>query len=97
MRIIMSFGVKEVFKDQERGWYDEIKKSEKPNLGMSPWYIPEYLKKTQTSKLGDAHDISFFINKVSGHLYWNYILIQSYLKSFYLERLCVFVFVFVFV
>ena len=52
MIITMSFGVKEVFKDQERGWYDDIKKSEKPKLGMSPWYIPAYLKNTQASKLG---------------------------------------------
>ena len=36
MRTTMSFDVKEVFKDQERGWYDEIKKSEKPKLGDAP-------------------------------------------------------------
>ena len=68
MRITMSFGMKKVFKDQERGWYDDIKKSEKPKLGMSPWYILAYLKKTQASKLGDAQGIPFFINKVSGLL-----------------------------
>ena len=40
MRTTMSFGVKEVFKDQEREWYDEIKKSEKPNLGDAPMGHP---------------------------------------------------------
>ena len=63
------------------------------SLGMSRWYITAYLTKTQASKLGDAEGIPFFMNKVSGHLYGNYILIQSHLKSFYLERLCVFIFV----
>ena len=40
MRITMSFGVKKVFKDQERVWYDEIKKREKPNLGDAPMVHP---------------------------------------------------------
>ena len=35
-------------------------------LGMPPWDIPTYLKKTQASKLGDTQGIPFFINKVSG-------------------------------
>ena len=61
------------------------------SLGISPWYIPAYLKKAQASKLGDAQGIPFFINKVSGHLYWNYILIQSHLKCF-TWSVCVFFF-----
>ena len=44
MRITMSFGMKEVFKDQERGWYDEIKKSEKPKLGDAPMVHPSILQ-----------------------------------------------------
>ena len=40
MRMTMSFGVKKVFKDQERGRYDEIKKSEKPKLGDVPLLHP---------------------------------------------------------
>ena len=40
MRTTMSFGVKEVFKNQERGWYDEIKNSEKPKLGDVPLVHP---------------------------------------------------------
>ena len=63
------------------------------SLGMSLWYIPAYLKKTQTSKLGDAQGIPFFINKVSGHLQCNYILIQSHLKCF-TWSICVFLFLF---
>ena len=34
-----------------------IKKSEKSKLGMLPWFIPAYFKKTQASKLGDAQGI----------------------------------------
>src|SRR5215204_3542094 len=32
------------------------------SLGMPPWFIPAYFKKTQASKLGDAQGIPFFIN-----------------------------------
>ena len=45
-----------------------IKKSEKPKLGIPPWCIQAYFKKTQASNLGDAQGIPFFINKLSGHL-----------------------------
>ena len=63
--------MKEVFKDQERGWYDEIKKSEKPN--------PEHTsRRLKHLSLG----IPFFINKLSGHLRWNYIFILSHLMCF---------------
>ena len=68
MRITMSFDVKKVFKDQERGWYNVINKSEKTKLGDAPWVIQVYFKKTQASKLRDVQGIPFFINKLSGHL-----------------------------
>src|SRR5215218_10133165 len=32
------------------------------SLGMPPWFIPAYFKKTQASKLGDAQGIPFFID-----------------------------------
>ena len=38
------FGVEEVFKDQEREWYDKIKKSEKPKLGDAPMGYPSILQ-----------------------------------------------------
>ena len=38
------------------------------SLGMPPWFIPAYFKKTQSSKLGDAQGIPFIINNLSGHL-----------------------------
>jgi hypothetical protein len=37
------------------------------SLGMPPWFIPAYFKKTQASKLGDAQGIPFFIDNLSGH------------------------------
>ena len=43
-----------------------IKKSENQSLGMPPWFIPAYFKKTQASKLGDAQGIPFFIDNLSG-------------------------------
>ena len=53
MRITMSFGVKEVFKGQERGWYDEINKSEKPKLGDSPHGSPQHtLRRLKHLSLG---------------------------------------------
>ena len=36
MRITMSFDVKKIFKHQERGWYNVIKKSENPKVGEAP-------------------------------------------------------------
>ena len=65
------------------------------SLGMSPWYIPEYLKKTQASKLGYAQGIPFFISNLSGHFWWNYIFIQSHHMHFTLI-VCLFLFSFVF-
>ena len=44
MRTTMSFGLKKVFKDQERGRYDEIKKSEKPKLRDAPIGHPSILQ-----------------------------------------------------
>ena len=38
--LLWDSGVKEVFKYQERGWYDEIKKSENPKLGDVPLVHP---------------------------------------------------------
>ena len=35
------------------------KRVKSQSLGMPPWYIPEYFKKTQVSKLGDAQGIPF--------------------------------------
>ncbi|KAK1629238.1 hypothetical protein QYE76_003553 [Lolium multiflorum] len=34
------------------------------SLGMPPWFIPAYFKKTQASKLGDAQGIPFFIDNI---------------------------------
>ena len=67
------------------------------SLGMPPWFIPAYFKKTQASKLGDAQGIPFFINKLIRSS-----LVKLYFNSFtsyalYLERLCVFIFVFVWI
>ena len=58
------FGVEEVFKDQERRMiqYDQEEKS--LSLGMPPWFIPAYFKKTQASKLVDAQGIPFFIDNI---------------------------------
>ena len=44
MRTTMSFDVNEVFKNQERGWYDEIKKSVKPKLADAPMGHPSILQ-----------------------------------------------------
>src|SRR5215203_1410815 len=52
------------------------------SLGMPPWFIPAYFKKTQASKLGDAQGIPFFINNIIRFLPWNYIFIQSHLMYF---------------
>ena len=67
------------------------------SLGMPPWFIPTIFRETQASKLGDAQGIPFFINKLIRSS-----LVKLYFNSFtsyalYLERLCAFIFVFVWI
>ena len=62
------------------------------SLGRLPWISPAYFKKTQTSKLGDAQGIPFFIVKIIRSS-----LVKLYFNSFtsyvlFLERLCAFIF-----
>ena len=62
------------------------------SLGRLPWISPAYFKKTQASKLGDAHCIPFFIVKIIRSS-----LVKLYFNSFtsyvlFLERLCAFIF-----
>ena len=61
------------------------------SLGMPPWFIPAYFKKTQASKLGDAQGIPFFIDNLSGFFSWNYIFIRSHLMYF-TWSVCLFLF-----
>ena len=65
------------------------------SLGMPPWFIPAYFKKTQASKLGDAQGIPFFIDNLSGFFSWNYIFIRSHLMYF-TWSVCLFLFLFLF-
>ena len=64
------------------------------SLGMPPWFIPAYFKKTQASKLGDAQGIPFFIDNIIRFLPWNYIFIPSHLMYF-TWSVCLFVSIFV--
>ena len=63
------------------------------SMGMPPWFIPAYFKKTQSSKLGVAQGIPFFINNLSGFFSWNYIFIRSHLMYF-TWSVCVLLFLF---
>ena len=65
MRLWCEGSFQVLIEENDVTWSRRVKSQ---SLGMSPWYIPEYLQKTQASKLGDAQGIPFFINKVSGHL-----------------------------
>ena len=97
MRTVLSLVWRKFSRIKREGWYYVIKKSEKPKLGDAPWFIPTIFRETQASKLGDAQGIPFFINKLIRSS-----LVKLYFNSFtsyalYLERLCVFIFVFVWI
>ena len=66
------------------------------SLGMPPWFIPAYFKKTQASKLGDSQGIPSLSTTYQVPLVKLYFYsVTSYVL--YLERLFVFIFVFVWI
>ena len=67
------------------------------SLGVPPWFIPGYYKKTQASKLGDAQGIPFFIDKLSGSFSWIYIFIRTHLMYFTWSVCVLLFFVFVWI
>ena len=76
------FCVKEVFKCQERGWYEKIKEGQKLKLGEAQWHPKKYSRSIKRQSLGMPKASLSSSTKLPGRLRWNYVFIASHIMCY---------------